>query len=89
MMIKTVTIDEVRFKEIYKGYLKYIALENGGVDNWAWYSDSLQFFLKHCYLENHPDKNTQDFYDAWLYDFDEVVKEDLKTDDFTLGMREE
>ena len=36
-------------KELIKllsGYNKLLALENGGVDNWAWYDDSLNNFLE-------------------------------------------
>ena len=80
-MEKNITLSEDRFKHIYCGYLKYLALQNGGVDNWSWYGDSLGDFLKECYLENHPDKTLEDFFDE-DYDFDTVVDEDLKSGNF-------
>lgn len=44
--MKNYIIDEERLKELLKAELKLMALENGGVDNWSWYSDSLNDFLK-------------------------------------------
>lgn len=46
-MAKNVILTETGFKNIYRGYLKYIALQSGGVDNWEWYGDCghLTFFI--------------------------------------------
>ena len=55
-MAKNIILTETEFKNIYRGYLKYLALQSGGVDNWAWYGDSLCNFLRDCYLENHPSR---------------------------------
>ena len=41
-MAKNIILTETGFKNIYRGYLKYIALQSGGVDNWEWYGDSLR-----------------------------------------------
>ena len=49
--------------------------------NWSWYGDSLGDFLKECYLENHPDKTFEDFFDE-DYDFDTVIDEDLRRGNF-------
>lgn len=41
-------------KELIKllsGYNKFLALENGGVDNWEWYCDSLNNFLDRFYTD--------------------------------------
>lgn len=80
-MEKNITLSEDKFKRIYCGYLKYLALQNGGVDNWSWYGDSLGDFLKECYLENHPDKTLEDLFNE-DYDFDMVVDEDLERGNF-------
>lgn len=45
-MAKNVILTEIGFKNIYRGYLKYIALQSGGVDNWEWYGDSLNAFCE-------------------------------------------
>lgn len=44
-MAKNIILTETGFKNIYRGYLKYIALQSGGVDNWEWYGDSLNAFF--------------------------------------------
>lgn len=44
--MKNYIIDEERLRELLKAELRLMALENGGVDNWSWYSDSLSDFLK-------------------------------------------
>ena len=83
-MTKNVILTEMQFKEIYRGYLKYIALQGGGVDNWEWYGESLNDFLKECYFTNHPDKTLEDFNDSWFYDYAVVVDEDLENGNFTI-----
>jgi hypothetical protein len=75
-MVKNIILTETGFKNIYRGYLKYLALQSGGVDNWEWYGDSLGNFLKERYLENYPDKTLENLFDE-DYDFDTVVEEDL------------
>lgn len=59
-MNRNIILTETEFKNIYRGYLKYLALQSGGVDNWEWYSESLSDFLRDCYLENHPDRTIDD-----------------------------
>ena len=34
--------------------ITFIALENGGVDNWEWYSDSIHDY-KQLFIENNPE----------------------------------
>lgn len=83
-MNRNIVLTETEFKNIYRGYLKYLALQGGGVDNWEWYSESLGDFLRDCYLENHPDRTEEDFNQSWYYDFDVVIEEDLKKGEFTI-----
>lgn len=44
-MEKTYIVYENELKELIHDSLKLMALENGGVDNWEWYGDSLNDFL--------------------------------------------
>ena len=41
-------ISERRFRELLEEEARYIALENGGVDNWEWYGASIQNYLGLC-----------------------------------------
>lgn len=82
-MAKNVILTETEFKAIYRGYLKYLALQSGGVDNWEWYGESLGYFLRDCYSTNHPDRAEEDFSEE-DYDFDVVVDEDLDRGEFTV-----
>lgn len=82
-MAKNIILTETEFKNIYRGYLKYIALQSGGVDNWEWYSESLNYFLEDCYLVNHPNRTAEDLAEQ-DYDFDTVVEEDLDKGEFTI-----
>lgn len=81
-MAKNVILTETEFKAIYRGYLKYLALQNGGVDNWEWYGESLGYFLRDYYSVNHPDRTEEDF--SEYYDFDVVVDEDIDKGAFTV-----
>lgn len=82
-MAKNIILTETEFKNIYRSYLKYLALQSGGVDNWEWYGESLNNFLRDCYFENHPKHVIEDFYEK-DYDFDTIVDEDLDKGEFTI-----
>ena len=41
-------ISEERLRELLEKEARYIALENGGVDNWEWYDVSIQEYLGLC-----------------------------------------
>lgn len=45
-MEKTYQVSESELIELIHDSMKLCALENGGVDNWTWYSDSIQDFEK-------------------------------------------
>ena len=66
--------DELRF--MLRGYLKYLALQSGGVDNWEWYGESLGDFVETWAKEKGLDLEEDD------YGFDDIVEEDLER--FTL-----
>lgn len=36
-----VTISIEEYEELLDSHLKFLYLQNGGVDNWTWYSDSM------------------------------------------------
>ena len=57
-----ILISKEQLAEYIQGYLRYIALENGGVDNWSWFGASLGDFL---------DSHGAD-------DFSELVKEEIR-----------
>jgi hypothetical protein len=57
-----ILISKEQLVEYIQGYLRYIALENGGVDNWSWFGASLGDFL-----DNHG-----------ADDFSELVEEELR-----------
>ena len=82
-MAKNIILTETEFKNIYRGYLKYLALQSGGVDNWEWYGESLGDFLRDCYSVNHPDRTEEDLNEE-DYDFDVIVDEDLDKGAFTV-----
>ena len=52
--------DELRF--MLRGYLKYLALQSGGVDNWEWCGESCADFLDGAGAE----------------DFDELAEREIK-----------
>ena len=83
-MDRNIILTETEFKKIYRGYLKYLALQSGGVDNWEWYGESLGNFLRDCYFENHPNHSVKDFDEIWYYDFDVDVDEDLNKGEFII-----
>lgn len=39
--------------ELIEALYKLAALENGGVDNWEWCSESVSDFLDNYWIENH------------------------------------
>lgn len=57
-----ILISKEKLEEYILGYLQYIALENGGVDNWSWYGVSIGDFL-----DNHG-----------ADDFTELVEEEIR-----------
>lgn len=55
------TISEKRLKELVLAELNLSALEQGGVDNWEWYGDSVSDFLSR--LSEEYKQNFEDFED--------------------------
>lgn len=50
--MKYYIVEENLLKELWIHDLKLAALENGGVDNWEWYGESIGDFLKEQKAEN-------------------------------------
>lgn len=46
-------VPEKRLRELLKAEARLAALEAGGVDNWEWYSDSLNDYLKNFCERNN------------------------------------
>ena len=57
-----ILISKEQLEKYINGYLQYIALENGGVDNWPWFGASLGDFLD----------------DHGADDFSELVEEEIR-----------
>ena len=62
-------VPEKELLEILEAANKYWAIENGGVDNWDWYCDSL-----HDYLENWIAESGVDPSGDW--DFESIAEYD-------------
>lgn len=61
-MKSNILISEEELREFIESYMRLCALENGGVDNWNWYGESLRDFLK----ENEAE------------DFSELVEKEIQ-----------
>lgn len=64
-------VSEKIFKYMLENALKFCALESGGVDNWEWYSASLDDFLEDWALRNKVE-------DKENCSFEDIIKSDLK-----------
>ena len=58
----TVKIEQRKLLDLLEAYFKLAALENGGVDNWEWYGDSLCQYLQEDEM-NRPQDDNYDFRD--------------------------
>ena len=54
-------VEEKKLKELIESQLKLAALESGGVDNWAWYGESLYDFIVNYISENHICEDNEGF----------------------------
>ncbi len=61
-----ITVDEKRLKELERAYAKLQALENGGVDNWEWYGESLKEWHKENRLEELLDEVIENVHDIMV-----------------------
>ena len=60
-------IYEDTLKQILAGYYKLCALEQGGVDNWSWYSEACNDWLNEARLADLVED------EAWDYGFEEFA----------------
>lgn len=51
-MNKKYIIPENLFKELLDSYITLMALEEGGVDNWEWYGESVKDYYKELEVKN-------------------------------------
>lgn len=56
----------------YEGYLRWLALDGGGVDNWEGYGESLYSFREACWIMAHPNEEFKRH-----YKYSDIVHEDL------------
>lgn len=54
-----VVIPKAKYDSLVKSRDMLQALEAGGVDNWKWYSESLQPFYKKYYPEDYDDADKE------------------------------
>lgn len=69
------------FLRLWTDHLVLIALENGGVDNWNWYGESIRQFIEDNVPKDISEKERRDWY------IGDIATEDLK--DFRLIELEE
>lgn len=87
--MSNIIIPKSAFVKIYRGYLKYLALEQGGVDNWTWYYDSLKDFKDQAIeefrdIKDLPDTDDCDFTTIAEIDIERgiySIKEEVKNDE--------
>ena len=64
-------LDESYFRELLESRFIHIALENGGVDNWEWYGDSIEDFVRDCFDRDDvdPDEGMEQIIEETLNEF--------------------
>ena len=65
----TVKIEQRKLLALLEAYFKLAALENGGVDNWEWYGDSLCQYLQEDEMNRLQDDD---------YDFRDMAENYMK-----------
>lgn len=68
-MMKYYLIEESRLKQLLESEARLDALEQGGVDNWEWYGESLSQYLDEYCQWNGINRAR--------YDFGKLAEEDL------------
>lgn len=53
-----ITIKKTEYESLKRTQFQMQCLESGGVDNWEWYSESLQPFYKKFYPEDYEDAHS-------------------------------
>ena len=66
-MEKYYKISETDLRDLIYNYLKFAALESGGVDNWDWYGEAL-----HDYLNTNEANGFYDLADQEMQSYEEV-----------------
>ena len=54
---ETITITRKEYDSLKEDSFKLLCLEDGGVDNWDWYSESLKPYYKKYYPEDFDDED--------------------------------
>lgn len=66
---------EDRLRELIYNESVLIALENGGVDNWEWYSESINDFVKTYIKEEKLEKDDIDIHDIVEIELDKFKRQ--------------
>ena len=73
---KEYIISEKDLLELLEDHYRLTALEQGGVDNWTWYSDSCADFINDYVHENDIDfSEDSDIEDFWFSDIAKIEVE--------------
>ena len=65
MSKRYVLISEEELKELFVTQIKYNALVQGGVDNWDWYSESIQNFAEDLNKEGLLGESADEVFDTY------------------------
>ncbi len=68
-MEKYYKVSESELRELIHDSMKLCALEDSGVDDWEWYGDSIQDFIKE---NGNPDDGIYDIAEKELENYEEV-----------------
>lgn len=66
------TLTKNELKKLITAQLRLAALEFGGVDNWEWYSESIEDFIRNWAIETGKLLNKD-------WSFEDIVEEELKS----------
>lgn len=66
MSKRYVLISEEELKELLTTQIKYDALVQGGVDNWNWYSESIQNFAEDLNKEGLLGESADEVFDTYV-----------------------
>lgn len=68
-------ISKSELKDLLTGYYSWLAVENGGVDNWTWCGESIRIFIQDWSSHNNGAnvETIEDIAERELINYDEVI----------------
>ena len=89
-------ISKEKLIELFAAYEKLCALENGGVDDWEWYSCTINDYLNSCKInsfEEFAEEKIKNLPFVTVYHIDDyeipLMENEANYKDFTIDMKEE